>query len=201
LGEGQGLSHFLRHSQEHHTKIFVSVLKHGVFRDVLLGFDDHVRKKKKILIASYTTHIVVAKTLYQSDAKGHPYFGPIVGRLVDTQLSWEQCLPDLHPFPLDTPTEFEMVHSPSQSVKMLLVPINFLFREMKVGLSVQSKSTLLNINVRLNIGNNTLHGGFDGFDRRTWQVVKVSPNSVTFSLVDLAGTQGFPGTVLTTVCQ
>ncbi|KAF8974452.1 galactose mutarotase-like domain-containing protein [Flammula alnicola] len=34
--------------------------KKGVFRDIILGFDNH--------------------TLYQSDAEGHPYFGPVVGR-------------------------------------------------------------------------------------------------------------------------
>ncbi|KAJ7276545.1 galactose mutarotase-like domain-containing protein [Mycena haematopus] len=34
--------------------------KHGKFRDIILGFDDH--------------------SLYQTQAEGHPYFGPVVGR-------------------------------------------------------------------------------------------------------------------------
>lgn len=48
-------------------------------------------------------------------------------------------------------------------------------------------------------GNNTLHGGFKGYDRRIWQLQNVLPNSVTFILLDSAGTEGFPGTVSTTV--
>lgn len=48
-------------------------------------------------------------------------------------------------------------------------------------------------------GNNTLHGGLVGYDRRPWNVDKVSAHSVTFSLVDPSGTEGFPGTVKTTV--
>ncbi|KAG6911230.1 hypothetical protein DXG01_003097 [Tephrocybe rancida] len=45
--------------------------------------------------------------------------------------------------------------------------------------------------------NNTLHGGVDGYDRRTWTIAKKSKNAVTFALVDPDGTQGFPGTVTT----
>jgi aldose 1-epimerase len=45
----------------------------------------------------------------------------------------------------------------------------------------------------------TLHGGAVGYDARPWTVVKQTSNSVTFSLVDPNGDQGFPGTVTTTV--
>lgn len=48
-------------------------------------------------------------------------------------------------------------------------------------------------------GKNPLHGGFIGYDRRPWKVAKRTLNSVTFSLVDPAGTEGFPGTVKTSV--
>ncbi|KAG6830846.1 hypothetical protein H0H92_014498 [Tricholoma furcatifolium] len=48
-------------------------------------------------------------------------------------------------------------------------------------------------------GNNTLHGGTDGFDRRTWTVAEKSANSVTFTMVDPNGMEGFPGTVTTAV--
>jgi len=44
-----------------------------------------------------------------------------------------------------------------------------------------------------------LHGGVDGYDRRTWIVTKKSASSVTFTLIDPDGTQGFPGTVITAV--
>ncbi|KAF9008937.1 galactose mutarotase-like domain-containing protein [Cyathus striatus] len=53
--------------------------------------------------------------------------------------------------------------------------------------------------VPLNEGNNTLHGGQDGYDRRAWNVIKQSSNSVAFSLIDPNGEQGFPGTVFTQV--
>ncbi|KAF8076540.1 galactose mutarotase-like domain-containing protein [Lyophyllum atratum] len=53
--------------------------------------------------------------------------------------------------------------------------------------------------VPLNEGNNTLHGGVDGYDRRTWIVAKKSMSCVTFTLMDPDGAQGFPGTVVTAV--
>lgn len=41
----------------------------------------------------------------------------------------------------------------------------------------------------------TLHGGPDGFDRRTWTVVEVGPAAAELELVSPDGDQGFPGTV------
>lgn len=41
----------------------------------------------------------------------------------------------------------------------------------------------------------TLHGGPDGFDRRTWTVVASGPTSAELELVSPDGDQGFPGTV------
>ena len=48
-------------------------------------------------------------------------------------------------------------------------------------------------------GNNTLHGGFKGYDSRVWKLDESLPNSATFVLLDPASTEGFPGTVSTTV--
>ena len=48
----------------------------------------------------------------------------------------------------------------------------------------------------LNNGNNTLHGGGDGFDRRLWRVVSVESGksaSVTMELVSPDGDMGYPG--------
>ncbi len=42
---------------------------------------------------------------------------------------------------------------------------------------------------------NTLHGGPDGFHRRTWEVVDHTADRVVLSLVSPDGDQGFPGTV------
>ena len=44
-----------------------------------------------------------------------------------------------------------------------------------------------------NEGRNTLHGGPDGFSKRTWDVADQSPASVTFVLRSPDGDQGFPG--------
>ena len=44
-----------------------------------------------------------------------------------------------------------------------------------------------------NEGTTTLHGGPDGFSKRTWDVVEQSAASVTFALFSADGDQGFPG--------
>ena len=47
----------------------------------------------------------------------------------------------------------------------------------------------------INDGPNTLHGGPDGFSKRTWDVAEQSGTSVTFVLHSPDGDQGFPGTL------
>jgi len=44
-------------------------------------------------------------------------------------------------------------------------------------------------------GLDTLHGGWKGFDRRVFDVVAKSNNSVTFQYISPDGEEGFPGTV------
>ncbi|KAL2073085.1 hypothetical protein VTL71DRAFT_10409 [Oculimacula yallundae] len=48
-------------------------------------------------------------------------------------------------------------------------------------------------------GLNTLHGGPKGWDWRNWTVVAHTESSITFSLVDADGDQGFPGEVVSYV--
>jgi len=48
-------------------------------------------------------------------------------------------------------------------------------------------------------GIDTLHGGPDGWDWRNWTVVAHTDNSITFSLTDEDGNQGFPGEVVSYV--
>jgi len=50
-----------------------------------------------------------------------------------------------------------------------------------------------------NNGEDTLHGGPDGWDWRNWTVVSHKSNSITFSLDDPDGSQGFPGRVVSYV--
>ncbi|KAG6821584.1 hypothetical protein H0H93_000093 [Arthromyces matolae] len=109
--------------------------KIGRFRDILLGYDNH--------------------TMYKSEADGHPYFGPIVGRIRNGTFT---------------------------------IPI-----------SKDASGPGRKYYVPRNEGNNTLHGGTYGYDQRSWTVAKKSAQSVTFTLVDPDGTEGFPGTVTTQV--
>ncbi|CAK3950881.1 galactose mutarotase [Lecanosticta acicola] len=46
-----------------------------------------------------------------------------------------------------------------------------------------------------NGGRDTLHGGSDGWDYRNWTVTAHTADSITFSLVDPDGKEGFPGEV------
>lgn len=51
----------------------------------------------------------------------------------------------------------------------------------------------------INNGPNSLHGGLKGYDKRVWTVAATSDNSLTLTLVDEDGTEGYPGTVSATV--
>ncbi|KAF2733471.1 galactose mutarotase-like protein [Polyplosphaeria fusca] len=50
-----------------------------------------------------------------------------------------------------------------------------------------------------NNNNDTLHGGPDGWDFRNWTVVAHTSDSITFSIVDPDGKEGFPGEVVSYV--
>jgi len=115
--------------------------KFGKFRDILLGFDNH--------------------TLYQSQAEGHPYFGPVVGRYANRIRNGTFTIP--------------------------------------VSKDASGPGKKFQIVENENNGTDTLHGGLVGYDQRPWTLVKQSGNSVTFSLVDPNGDQGFPGQVNTTI--
>ncbi|EIN10310.1 galactose mutarotase-like protein [Punctularia strigosozonata HHB-11173 SS5] len=123
------------------TNFFVKD-KHGKFRDIILGYDNH--------------------TNYLTDALGHPYFGPIVGRYANRIKNGTFSIPPTRSTPSSGPGVFHIVENE-------------------------------------NGGKDTLHGGSDGFDRRVWTVSKQTAHSVTFTVLDPDGMQGFPGTVHATV--
>lgn len=50
-----------------------------------------------------------------------------------------------------------------------------------------------------NGGLDTLHGGSNGWDYRNWTVVAHTTDSITFSLIDQDGAEGFPGQVISYV--
>ncbi|KAL0949392.1 hypothetical protein HGRIS_009456 [Hohenbuehelia grisea] len=114
--------------------------KNGRFRDILLGFDNH--------------------TLYQSDAQGHPYFGPVVGRYANRIRNGTFTIP---------------ISENASGKNKFHVPENE------------------------HDGIDTLHGGFNGYDRRVWTLLSHTRNAISFLLVDPDGTEGFPGTVTATV--
>ena len=47
--------------------------------------------------------------------------------------------------------------------------------------------------ISVNDNGNTLHGGFIGLDNQIWSVLAHDENSITFSLVDADGNDGWPG--------
>jgi aldose 1-epimerase len=49
------------------------------------------------------------------------------------------------------------------------------------------------IQADVNAAGNCLHGGKTGFDKRRWDVAKLTETSVEFSLISADGDQGFPG--------
>lgn len=48
-------------------------------------------------------------------------------------------------------------------------------------------------NISVNDNGNTLHGGFIGLDNQIWSVVAKDDSSITFSIVDAEGNDGWPG--------
>jgi len=48
-------------------------------------------------------------------------------------------------------------------------------------------------------GNDTLHGGYVGFDRRVWEVAQASSSTATLKYESFDGEEGFPGDLLVTV--
>ncbi|KAK0206382.1 galactose mutarotase-like domain-containing protein [Desarmillaria ectypa] len=59
-----------------------------------------------------------------------------------------------------------------------------------------SGSNKLQVPENENNGTNSLYGGYFGYDRRTWTIAKETSSIVTFALVDPAGEQGFPGSII-----
>lgn len=51
----------------------------------------------------------------------------------------------------------------------------------------------------LNNNGQTLHGGFNGFDMKVWNVDEVTANSITLSYLSPDGDEGFPGNLNTTM--
>ena len=71
-----------------------------------------------------------------------------------------------------------------------VVPGRYANRIANGAFSLEGKEYHLSINE----GNNTLHGGKEGFDRRNWTGREV-PSGVEFTLVSPDGDQGFPGSL------
>jgi aldose 1-epimerase len=50
-----------------------------------------------------------------------------------------------------------------------------------------------------NMGNDMLHGGREGFDKKTWKVKSVDENSLELAYLSKNGEEGFPGNLQTTI--
>ncbi|KAF2773201.1 aldose 1-epimerase [Teratosphaeria nubilosa] len=55
--------------------------------------------------------------------------------------------------------------------------------------------TTYHVDLNDNDGLDTLHGGSDGWDHRNWTVAAHTSDSITFTLIDADGKEGFPGEV------
>jgi aldose 1-epimerase len=53
--------------------------------------------------------------------------------------------------------------------------------------------------VSRNMNNDLLHGGFEGFDKKVWQVVSHSDDTIEFNYLSKDGEEGFPGNLETTI--
>lgn len=62
--------------------------------------------------------------------------------------------------------------------------------------SFEIDGTTYHVNANDNGGLDTLHGGSDGWDYRNWTLEAHTTDSITFSLVDPDGKEGFPGEVI-----
>lgn len=62
--------------------------------------------------------------------------------------------------------------------------------------SFEIDATTYHVNANDNGGLDTLHGGSDGWDYRNWILEAHTADSITFSLVDPDGKEGFPGEVI-----
>jgi len=116
--------------------------KDGVWRDLVLGFDN---------ISEYT-----------EQKFGRQFFGPVVGRYANRIKNATFSIPI-------------SANPPANGSNVFHVPANE------------------------HNGLNSLHGGSDGFDLRVWNVTAQTQHSVTFSLLDPNGMEGFPGNQLTHV--
>ncbi|HET9744598.1 MAG TPA: aldose epimerase family protein [Chitinophagaceae bacterium] len=50
-----------------------------------------------------------------------------------------------------------------------------------------------------NMGNDMLHGGKEGFDKKTWQIVSISESGLEFRYLSKDGEEGFPGNLDTII--
>ena len=53
--------------------------------------------------------------------------------------------------------------------------------------------------VTKNVGNNHLHGGKVGFDKKPFEIIEQTKNSVTFGYISADGEEGYPGELVLTV--
>lgn len=86
-------------------------------------------------------------------------------------------------------------------------PSDYLHQDAYLGATVGryanriADARLLRLNVQLaaNQGENQLHGGPQGFDKRRWQIISQSDSEVHYRLDSPDGDQGFPGNLIAEV--
>lgn len=55
----------------------------------------------------------------------------------------------------------------------------------------------LPVSLNANFGKHQLHGGFEGFSQKIWEVKSIAPNKITFYYLSKHGEEGYPGNLQT----
>ena len=116
---------------------------------------------------------------------------------MDIGATWLSCV-----LPLASGERDVLLGSPSMAAfkqhtaYMGIIAGRFANRIAKGRFTIASKTYQVNCNE----GENCLHGGSDGFNRRRWQITQQRNNQVIFSLFSKDSDQGFPGNLTVSVC-
>ncbi|MBR9874398.1 MAG: galactose-1-epimerase [Vibrionaceae bacterium] len=126
----------------------------------------------------------VAKLIHLTNASG------MTASFMDIGATWLSCT-----LPLDDEQREVLLHSPNMAEHMKqdayfgAIVGRFANRIAKGQFEIDGEHYQLSVNN----GENSLHGGLDGYDKRRWKIVEQSTQEVTLTLHSPDGDQGYPG--------
>ena len=162
----------------------------GQKRDVVLGYDDQVCLLRLTLTRRIDNR-VQSKLLTDP---AHPFFNNIVGRYVHYHLvGWCDC------------AQACLIATRTVSRRVSLQLCSAFGANLQCSCRIVGRFSLPPsrdppptgpgvVQIPQNDGQNTLHGGVYGWDRRNWTVIAKTKSSVTYFYLD-SGEEGWPGAV------